>query len=1770
MMARFLHLIRAFIGAALFMAAGMVHAAIVFDNTPSGGASSATGMELIRDTAAGSPTGQYVGLRFSSTTALTNVYARASVAGVGYSLNPLEVADHFIGDLSSTAKTSYWYITIPTTTINGSFRVELFQGDPAQAGATSLGLSSLYALQSADVDQPAAANKLFSVTTNPTSIQLGQNFDVIACYDINSSNGTNILVNPAATSAFNPINLRLGTTKVEIMSAAGCTGTIISPNNNQLYFVGIGSASTNSVRATYNFTQVGPTAAIATPIATARVGQYKYNADFATLRTLPTPVNTTVLAKTVDVTESPTGLVVTYTITATNSGASPVTLDKLVDTLPSLPASAVYLAGSSTLNGAVFVNPIISGQVLTWNNPATASQSFTVPANNGTLKLVFKATLPSTNGLYTNRAVAYIGTTQIDATVALGDNAPAQASTAIGAPNLVVRKLTLTPSVTNSTNGTSATYTIAVTNNGTTAAGVQLSDALPAGFTFRSASAPLLSGGATRTSLVDPAAGANVPTWGNFNLPGGAGVTITFVVDVASTVTNGKYDNSASASSSTSGAILNNFDGGLAANTADDVTVSVNIALAVSKSAITPSIANTSVGATATYTLTITNNGSSNATGVKLIDALPTGFTYASTSNLVLNGSALAASAFQVITTGSQTPGTPQWDSAGGTGFTVNAGQTLAVTFVAKVASTVADGNYNNSASVAPGSNATSISNFDGATNTSDDVAVTGAILTVTKKANASVINMSPNGIASYTVTVTNSGTGPATGVKLTDALAANFFYASTSGVTLNGVVLASNAYQVLTTAPQTASSPQWDTNPSGGFTINPGQSLVVSFNASLSGNDPNRVPDGTYHNSASVSGAARSTSNYDGALAANNLDDVVVTSAEVSASKSTSTPIVVNTASGAVASYTITINNNSSNVNAQATAVRVFDALPAGFTYLSTTGVSVNGVATSAYQVITSGAQTPATPMWDTAAGTGFTINGGGANTLVINFTAKIDSSVADGVYNNSVSTTSNTPAGKVFNYDGSSASLNSENVTVVSAVLNVSKSTSTPNVTKTTAATAAVYTITVNNSGSAAATGVKVSDVLPAGFSYANTNAVALNGVAVPFTLTGSASAPQWDSSPAGGFTINAGQSLVITFTATVSGAVLNGVYHNSASASGNAKTISNYDGTLPANTAEDVAVLNKAHLTLSKTHTGNFQLGGNGVYALGVTNIGLVPTSGVITITDNLPAGLTYVSADNPGAWTCSAAGQVVTCNTSAAFALAAGASSALNLTVLAVGPAGNVVNSASVSGGNAVLPSAATLDPTVIQSAGVPVSGYVYSDANHNLQKDAGEGGVTLSLFAKLVPAANPAGPAIQAVSVDASTGLYQFSSVSPGEYIIVIDDNNTLADIAPAVLSAWVGTEMPQLSRQNVMLASTELQNLNFGLFNGNTISGRVFVDNGLGSGGIANNGVQDGGEAGLGAVSVKLTDNAGALVHDSAKTDASGNYLLWVPAALTGSALKVSETNASGFLSTGASAVAGAVYDRASDGYSLVYALGSNYSGLNFGDVPVNTLLGNQQQSALPGAAVFYPHVFTAGTAGVVSFGVSSASGWPVVLLRDSNCNGVIDSGELPISALISVVANEKFCVILRESIPGGAPTNAQDSISLQASFVYTNANPALSTSLVNKDLTTVGTPASAGLVLSKILDNPSPLPGATIVYTITYTNNSSVALGNIVINDSVLAYTSFLSAGCGASLPASLTACNATTQPAVGSPGAIAWTLGGNLQPGASGQVTFSVRVNP
>lgn len=105
--------------------------------------------------------------------------------------------------------------------------------------------------------------------------------------------------------------------------------------------------------------------------------------------------------------------------------------------------------------------------------------------------------------------------------------------------------------------------------------------------------------------------------------------------------------------------------------------------------------------------------------------------------------------------------------------------------------------------------------------------------------------------------------------------------------------------------------------------------------------------------------------------------------------------------------------------------------------------------------------------------------------------------------------------------------------------------------------------------------------------------------------------------------------------------------------------------------------------ADLAISLTHSGNFSVGQHGVYTLAVSNNGPADETGAITVTDTLPAGLTYVAAAGTG-WNCSAAGQDVSCVHPGP--LASGASlPAITLTAgVAAAAAPAVTHSATVRG------------------------------------------------------------------------------------------------------------------------------------------------------------------------------------------------------------------------------------------------------------------------------------------------------------------------------------------------------------------------------------------------------------------------------------------------------------------------------------------------------
>ena len=393
---------------------------------------------------------------------------------------------------------------------------------------------------------------------------------------------------------------------------------------------------------------------------------------------------------------------------------------------------------------------------------------------------------------------------------------------------------------------------------------------------------------------------------------------------------------------------------------------------------------------------------------------------------------------------------------------------------------------------------------------------------------------------------------------------------------------------------------------------------------------------------------------------------------------------------------------------------------------------------------------------------------------------------------------------------------------------------------------------------------------------------------------------------------------------------------------------------------------------------------------------------------------------------------------------------------------------------------------------------------------------------------------------------------------------------------------------------------------------GYTVTGRVFLDNGTGSG-IANDGLINGSEGGIAGVGVKLT-NCSATVLSTATTDGAGNYALDVPFATAANApLCVEETNTALRLSTGASFGAVALPSGsvvASGGTSYTYTRsgtpdriaftwnGTGHTGLNFGDVDRNTFVADGAKSGMPGSTVSYAHTFIARTGGTVSFAISNSvdtpavSGWSGKIFVDTGCTGTQQPGAAllyPTAAPVTVVAGQNVCIVMQEFIPANAANGNNNQSTVQASFSFTNAGPALSASYTVLDTTTV---SNSALELKKEVRNVTQggsfgvnnqaKSGETLEYRVSYTNNGTTPISDMKINDTTPQYTSFVAAQAGTT-PASLTACrkntpaNATPAPSVacavaqtaGGTGTLSWEFSGSLAPGGSGSVLFSVKVD-
>jgi len=734
--------------------------------------------------------------------------------------------------------------------------------------------------------------------------------------------------------------------------------------------------------------------------------------------------------------------------------------------------------------------------------------------------------------------------------------------------------------------GDQVVFTLTVNNNGPSdATGVEVTDLLPDGYTFVSDDGSGSYNSTTGVWTVAPLSNG-----------GSATVNITAIVNAS-----GDYTNIAEVTASDNDDPNSTPNNGVV--TEDDYASVTSTPNPVSDIEMDMTVDNATplVGDDVVFTIEITNNGPSDATGIVVADLLPDGYTFVSDD-----------------ASGNYNPITGVWtvDPITGSG-------TATINITATVN---ASGDYENVAEVTASDNDDPDSTPDNGDINEDDqvsisttpVPVSDMSLNITVDNNAPVVGSD----VVFTIEVQNDGPSDVTGIEVTDLLPDGYTYVSDDAGTYNEV------------------TGLWTI---GG--ISNGSSAVINITATVNAS-------GDYTNVAEVTAA----DNLDPDSTVNNNDineddqDSISLTPEASSDISFTMDIDNDTPNvGDQVVFTLTVNNNGPS---DATGVEVTDLLPDGYTFVSDDG---------------SGSYNSTTGVWTVAP-----LSNGGSAT--VNITAIVN---ASGDYTNIAEVTASdnddpnsTPNNGVVTEDDY-ASVTSTPNPVSDIEMDMTVDNATPLV-----GDDVVFTIEITNNGPSDATGIVVADLLPDGYTFVSDDA---SGNYNPITGV-------WTVDP-----ITGSGTATINITATVNAS---GDYENVAEV-----TASDNDD--PDSTPDngDINEDDQVSITITPVAVSDIELtvgidnatpyvGNDVIFTLTVSNNGPSDAEG-IQITDLLPDGYTYVSAD---AGTYDAVTGLWTVGT-----IASGANSILNITAT-VNVSGNYDNTAEVT-------AADNLDPDSTPANGI---------------------------------------------------------------------------------------------------------------------------------------------------------------------------------------------------------------------------------------------------------------------------------------------------------------------------------------------------------------------------------------------------------------------------------------------------------------------------------
>ena len=677
---------------------------------------------------------------------------------------------------------------------------------------------------------------------------------------------------------------------------------------------------------------------------------------------------------------------------------------------------------------------------------------------------------------------------------------------------------------------------------------------------------------------------------------------------------------------------------------------SVRSALRLSKVA-----SNVTPGSTVSFTVTVTNDGPSRATDVRVLDLLPTGLTL------------ISSSASQGIYSATAVVGPPAYPAGTWRVGTLNNGAVATLTITANV---TGPGPIINYAQVSyadqydPNSTPGSTTPFGVLQNDQASVTITPSPDLRTVKTATSSFAVGTN--ATYSITVNNTLGSLTTGAStytVTDVLPTGLTFESAAGT---GWTCAANT-------------------PAAGDNVVGGSRMVCTSSATMIAGasntnaitltvKPAAAAAPTVVNVATVSGGGEPASNNGNnsstistpVCSASGCPDLRVT-------KTAGTSLFV---VGTAASYTLSVSNIG-GLATDANNYVISDTLPAGLTL--TTAIGGAGWTIGAGWTCTVGA----------VGGNQVTCNSStsiapGGVSSAIEFPVTVANNAAPSVAN----TASVTGGGEPAAFTGNNSTTLTTPVTAFDLTILKTKTVADNFVLGVSTDT---YTLTASNIGAVATTGtITVTDTLPAGLTLTT----ASGG-------TGWTTGANWTcSGAAGGNVVSCTRTVaiaaldsnvaVVIFPVTVAAAAAPSVSNTAAISNPNESI-----NLLGNNSSTLVTPVNAPDLVVTKSHNGDFTVGVNNRYTITVSNLGKLTTSAAnVVVTDVLPIGLTYVSGTGTN-WTCAVAGvapaqQTVTCTRLAANAIIPNASTdAITLTVTPTATAAinsPVTNNVSVSGGN----------------------------------------------------------------------------------------------------------------------------------------------------------------------------------------------------------------------------------------------------------------------------------------------------------------------------------------------------------------------------------------------------------------------------------------------------------------------------------------------------